>query len=681
MDDFLILLLLVVGVAIISGIVLPIIALVISIRSKRTVAEQIAKLESARSSPVSGTSAQTPSPELLPAATIRRLEARIENLEAALLARPVNVSETTGESVEPPIDRQAAESHTDQTPVTETSRKALLSPQGALESGSEDPRGPLFPASASTSPGAIQAQHLESIIGRRWLGWTAIILILFAAAFFLKYAFDNRWIGELGRVAIGVAAGVTLAALGFKYHKRGWMVFSQILTAGGVILLYLSVYAAFGYYHLATQAAAFTYLAILVAEAAGLALLYDAPAIAMMALVGGFLTPILLRSDRDQYRSLFGYIAALDLGAVALLKHWMGLSSLALGGTHLLFWIWYGENYHPRKLGAVMVFQSAVFLIFLLGQMGRRLLTSASATFEDLALLLVNPFVFFATAYHLLNPDHHDWMGVFAIGMALIYAVAAKILLKRLATPHTLLLCMIAVALTFVTLAIPIQLRSNWITIGWSVEALAMLCVGVETRAPRLRALALGVFALSLIRLVFRDTHLDRRPMFTPVINKYFLSSLVVTACLFAAVLAYRRLGEVKEVFAPKLDMVILLVAIVTLWFIISVETHTYFEARAAAEKASDLARHERWLGQMALSVMWSAYAGTLAAVGFARRSAVVRWMSLALFAFTVIKVMLVDISELRQLYRIIAFFVLGVLLLVVAWGYQKAFHSRESSK
>ena len=46
-------------------------------------------------------------------------------------------------------------------------------------------------------------------------------------------------------------------------------------------------------------------------------------------------------------------------------------------------------------------------------------------------LLLVNPFVFFATAYSLLNPTHHDWMGAFAIVMALLYAIAAKILLQR----------------------------------------------------------------------------------------------------------------------------------------------------------------------------------------------------------------------------------------------------------
>lgn len=675
MDDFLLLLLLlVVGVAILSGIVLPIIALVISVRSRRRLTERIEKLEAAQSSPGSGAiQEKLVSTDAFPAAAMRQLEARIEKLEAVLSAHPVTDSDVGDKPFRP-------DQTTDQTaraamPISEPSREAPQMP------GLEAPRSPVFPPSTSTPRRTMQAQQIESIIGRRWLGWAAIILILFAAAFFLKYAFDNRWIGELGRVAIGVVAGVGMATLGFTYHKRRWVVFSQILTAGGVILLYLSVYAAFGYYHLATQAAAFAYLAILVAEAAGLALLYDSPAIAIMALVGGFLAPVLLRSERDQYRSLFSYIAALDIGALSLLKHWRGLSSLGFGGTHLLFWIWYGENYHPRKLGAVMVFQSAVFVIFLLAQMGRQVVRHASVTFEDLILLMVNPFVFFATAYHLLNPGHHDWMGIFAIGMALLYACAAKILLNRFATSRTQLLYMIAVALTFTTLAVPIQLRSNWITIGWSVEGLAILWAGVETKARRLRALAFGVLALSLIRLVFVDTDFDSRAMFTPVMNKYFLASLVVVGCLFGAAAMQKRLGEMRNVFERRVELVTLLTAIVTLWLIMSVETHTFFEARARAEQAAELGRHERWLGQMALSVVWSVYAGTLAAIGFARRSASVRWMSLALFGLTVIKVMLVDISELRQLYRIIAFLVLGVLLLVVAWGYQKAFHSRESSK
>ena len=81
----------------------------------------------------------------------------------------------------------------------------------------------------------------------------------------------------------------------------------------------------------------------------------------------------------------------------------------------------------------------------------------------------------------------------------------------------------------------------------------------------------------------------------------------------------------------------------------------------------------------MALSVLWAAYAAALAAFGFVRRVAVIRWAALVLFALTIVKAMLVDIAQLQQLYRIIVFFVLGFLLLLVAWGYHRAFHSRES--
>jgi len=630
MDDAVVLVFMLMVIVVIGCVIaLPIVALVISIRTRNRLAARISRLEATLSPPGVG-QFQKPAPGIVPPV----------KAPPPVPERPE--SQPPGPATQPP-------------PVTPV-------PQ---------PLSPVRP---------IDAERIESIIGRRWLGWAAVGVILFAAAFFLKYAFDNRWIGELGRVAIGVAAGIGMTVLGFRYHKRHWRVFSQILTGGGVVLLYLSAYAAFGYYHLATQKAAFAYLAILVAEAAGLAYLYNAPAIAIMALLGGFLAPVLLHSDRDQYRSLFGYIAALDVGALAMFKLWVGLRSLAFFGTHLLFWLWYTDNYHPRKLGAVMIFQTAVFLIFLLAHIGRQLVRPKSVIFEDLALLLINPFVFFATAYHLLNANYHDWMGVFAIGMALLYAGAAKILLDRKAATGSESLLIIGVALTFLTIAIPIQLRQNWITIAWSVEALVMLWAGIETKAQRLRALACTLFALALARLFLWDTLRRPKLMFTLILNKYFLCSLVVTGCLFGAAVLYQRVGERKQILAPRLRLGIVLVAIVTLWFVMSVETNTFFVARAAARKLAEDWSRERWLGQMALSVLWSIYAGALAAIGFIRRSAVVRWAALALFGLTVIKAMLVDIAELQQLYRIIVFFVLGVLLLVVAWGYHKAFHSRESS-
>jgi uncharacterized membrane protein len=625
MDPFSLVLILFLLGLLISAVVLPIVALVLSASSRKRISQ---------------------------------IDARIARIEATLAAHSIF-----------PATAAPAQDVKPQPPAPRSEPQPAPQPE------------PPPPPRVKTLSESFSADQLESIIGRRWVGWIAISLILFATAFFLKYAFDNRWIGEVGRVAIGIAFGIGFSVAGLRYHKRGWRIFSQILTAGGIILLYLATYAAFGYYHLVGQKTAFLYLVILIAETAAIALVYNAPAIAIMALIGGFLTPMLLHSERDQYRPFFTYLVALDVGALALLKHWPGLSSVAYFGTQLLFWIWYNDNYHHQKRTAVLVFQTAVFLIFLGAHLGRALIRRDSATAEDIVLLLVNPFVFFATAYSLLNPTHHDWMGAFAIGMALLYATAARVLLNRLETSGREVLLLIAIALTFVTIAIPIQLRSNWITIAWAVEGVAILWAALEIRSIRLRWHAFALFALAFGKLLLWDTPQGLRPAFTPIFNRYFLSSVFVIACFLGAIYLFERARERKLIVSQAPRFVIGFAAAFAFWIVISVETYTYFAARASLEKEQSAIAHQFWLGQMALSVVWALYAGALAAVGFIRRAGPIRWVALVLFAITVVKAMVVDIAELQQLYRIIVFFVLGMLLLGVAWAYHKAFHSRESPK
>ena len=179
---------------------------------------------------------------------------------------------------------------------------------------------------------------------------------------------------------------------------------------------------------------------------------------------------------------------------------------------------------------------------------------------------------------------------------------------------------------------------------------------------------------------MFWDTPYSYRPLFIPVFNRYFLSSLFVIGCLFGAAALYQYLGRRKNIESPRLKMGILFAAVGALWLVSTIETYTFFQAKAHAQRVFEDALHERWLGQMAVSVVWAVYAAVLAAIGFVRKSSAVRWASLALFTLTVIKAMFVDIASLEKLYRIIVFFVLGILLLLVAWGYHRVFQARESS-
>jgi uncharacterized membrane protein len=115
--------------------------------------------------------------------------------------------------------------------------------------------------------------------------------------------------------------------------------------------------------------------------------------------------------------------------------------------------------------------------------------------------------------------------------------------------------------------------------------------------------------------------------------------------------------------------------ALALLWLAISVETYTYADALVSAlpgDRPWEQVRQIRWFGQSVLSVLWSVYAAALVAAGFRWKWPVLRWSGLSLFGLTLAKVILVDMSQLEQFYRIVAFLALGLLLLGVAWGYQR---------
>jgi uncharacterized membrane protein len=593
---------------------------------------------------------------------IRTLDRRLAGVEAALLrltqqpAAPAEAAQTLAE-----------------TPAT------IVQPAASDPSPTAEHLPPPLPSVSKPD------EHLELIIGRKWLGWIAIVLILGATVYFLKYAFENRWIGELGRVTLGVVAGIMLVLAGHERHRKGWRYLSQVLTAGGTTVLYLSVYGAFGYYHLIDQRSAFVFLAIIVAEAHLLALAYNAPSIAVMAMAGGFLAPMLLSTGRDQYRVLFTYIGVLDLGmlGVVIARSWRWIGSLAYVGTQCLFWAWYTEHYHHEKRLAALLFQSAIFLLFVLADIAPHLRRHI-AGWEEWARLAVNPFVFYSTCYSLLNDDHHDWMAVLALALAIVYAVLARVELALRPSDRRILLVTLGTALTFVTLAIPIQLESNWITIAWGLEAVILLWAGLESTAAPLRLLAAIVFSLAVFRFLFQDTPWQSRALFTPVLNRYFLGMLALAACLGGAAYLHWRC-RARSGSNPRAPLAIGLLAFGVLLVGSSFEAYSYFGARAdvvansGKPEASEAAKQLRWSGQLSVSLVWSAYAGLLTLAGFRRKIRPLRVAGLVLFGITLAKAVFVDISELRQFYRIVALLSLGLVLLGVAWAYQRITRQEET--
>jgi uncharacterized membrane protein len=87
---------------------------------------------------------------------------------------------------------------------------------------------------------------------------------------------------------------------------------------------------------------------------------------------------------------------------------------------------------------------------------------------------------------------------------------------------------------------------------------------------------------------------------------------------------------------------------------------------------APELADALKWKMQLGLSALWAVYAGVSLVLGFAWSKAALRYASLALLGVTVVKVFLIDLSEVQTLWRVFSFLVLGLVLLAVSVLYQR---------
>lgn len=186
-------------------------------------------------------------------------------------------------------------------------------------------------------------QHIETQVGLTWVNRIGVITLIIGVAFFFKYAIDNDWIGESGRVIIGVLAGVLTLFAGDMLWNRAQRTFAQGATALGIAILYLSFYAAFGYYKLIPQSGALLLMVVTTACGGALALRYNARAIAILSLLGGYVTPMMLSTGTPNDVFFASYIAVLNAGALwfARQQGWRSVEVVALVSTMLLegFWI------------------------------------------------------------------------------------------------------------------------------------------------------------------------------------------------------------------------------------------------------------------------------------------------------------------------------------------------------
>src|SRR5271163_1975408 len=106
-------------------------------------------------------------------------------------------------------------------------------------------------------------RDMEALVGGRWLNRIGIVAIILAVSFFLKYAFDNNWIGPSGRVGIGILLGAAMFPWSQWLLSRGYSYFSEGIAALGAAVLYLSIWAGCQYYPLFSRDVGFAAMIVI----------------------------------------------------------------------------------------------------------------------------------------------------------------------------------------------------------------------------------------------------------------------------------------------------------------------------------------------------------------------------------------------------------------------------------
>ncbi|HTC94476.1 MAG TPA: DUF2339 domain-containing protein [Terriglobales bacterium] len=544
------------------------------------------------------------------------------------------------------------------------------------------------PSSASAPPMFAQAAppaergNLESKIGKLWFSWIGIIAILGAVSYFLKLAFDSGMIGPLGRVAIGIVAGTLVVLWSERFRRKRQAFFSYSLKAVGIGVLYFSLWGAH-YFNLIPVEAVFAAMIIVTSATVVMAFAQDAQILALYALIGGFLSPVLVSTGKNEEIVLFTYVAILDLGvlALAVLKPWRRLLWGSFIGTIILYVGWGAEHYSRSERPTTLVFASIFAAIFAAIPLVTPYYRSSKFPGPSITLTLLpffNAAGFFLALYAMYEEETAT-LTWFALGLAAIYLAISNVFMRRFAEKDTrkvVALLHVAIAIAFITIAIPLKLNAHWITIGWLIESAVLLWISDRTKIAVLRYLAVTILVLAIFRVfVFDSSEMAARLVF----NARFATYAVAVAVLGGIIILGSR--EVSKTESGKTGKWAIRLAGVVLTVLVLVsltlEAHDYFSRQSMATTLYDGRNWELYMQneiaeRFSYSIIWLVVGAALMVTGFWKRSAFVRWQALVLIAFTIGKVLLYDSSELNRVYRVVSFLVLGIVLLGISYAYQR---------
>ncbi len=420
--------------------------------------------------------------------------------------------ESRGREIKPPEKRSESEA------AIRVDTGVEMAPPPLPVVASSVPKSEVFRVSAPPTPVDLKSpdstfvdlkedrwSHLELVLGLKWTTWIGGVILFLGAGLFVKYSFDQAWLGAWTKVGFGTLAGCAVLAAGEIGLRRNMLWLGQGLVGIGLAILYTAAFGAYAFYELLPHGYVFVLMLVVTVMGMGQAIWHNAMSMAFLAVLGGFLTPILLRSGENARDALFSYVLLLDLAvlAVAWFKRWRALDVLAFAGTMLLFMGWFFEYEQAACMDWVptVLWLVSFHGVFLVVPFLYHLRHATPVTGERFFLAVTNAMGLFGGLYIVLHGDHRVLLSILTLGMSVTYLAMGVVIRHRITEDVKAPLGCAALFVSLLTVAIPIALELRGVTIAWAVEGPLLLFLAYLYPYKPVRVGSVVPWCLAVMRL------------------------------------------------------------------------------------------------------------------------------------------------------------------------------------
>ena len=421
---------------------------------------------------------------------IKQLENELAELKRQNNLSSVSAANTVKSPVEQPAERLT------ETPAEKATEKPVITAPTAPK--------PQFSAPKTNLPK--QPSDLEKIIGESWINKIGILIVVIGVAIGAKYSIENELISPLTRIILGYLVGIGLLGFGIKLKPK-FEGYSAVLVSGAISIFYFITYFAYSFYSLIPQVLAFVMMLIFTAFTVFTAIKYNRVVIAHIGLIGAYAVPFLLSSGSGRVDILFSYMLIINLGIlfISIKRDWKTLHYSAFFFTWLIYGSWFADKsfysglqgYEALGIG----FATAFFLVFYGVSLFNNIISKEKLDKVNIILILLNSFIYFGFGFGIFNGHSilDSYLGLFTLFNAVIhFGVLFFIKSKKLAD-STLFYSTLAMVFTFITIAIPIQLDGNWVTLMWTAQGTILFWLGKTKKISIYEKISLPILGLAFL--------------------------------------------------------------------------------------------------------------------------------------------------------------------------------------